>query len=314
MSMTGVVGASPPSQPNPPALPLAAGRNAGRKRGRWWHPRLGLAPLVGGPKCYLAWMHLRRKAAAEGYRAEDLRRFRSYLNTHWNYKKPIHQHPLQRPRYYFPGLSAKPLHDPADFPWTARLEEAYPVIKEEMLAARGRVRKHQQNLVDRGSWNVFYFYSSGRRVDEGHELCPRTSAIIESIPGVGKAGQVYFSIHSAGTHVTPHCGTTNTRVRCHLGLVVPEGCRIRVGSEIYHWQEGRCLIFDDSFEHEVWHDGDRDRVVLILDVWHPELRPAETWAIHELTKMTPNSRRYWRRAGGRAYGLFSSWVWGSRDR
>lgn len=253
-------------------------------------------------------MYLRHKAAAHGYRAEDLRRFRSYLNTHWNYKKPIYQHPLQRPRNYFPGLTAKPVHASADFPWVAKLEEAYPVIREEMLAARARTRKHQQNLVDRGNWNVLYFYSSGWRVDEGHELCPKTSAILGSIPGVGEAGQVYFSIHSGGTHVTPHCGTTNTRLRCHLGLVIPEGCRIRVGSEICHWQEGRCLIFDDSFEHEVWHDGDRDRVVLILDVWHPELRPAEAWAIHELIKMSLKDRRYWRRAGGKASSLLSSWM------
>lgn len=303
--VTGSVG----GPPEPPALPAGHGRKSGRKRGRWWYPGLGLAPLIGGPKCYLAWRHLRRGAVAQGYRVEELQRFRSYLTTHWNYKKPVYQHPLQRPRYFFPELSAKPVHAAADFPWTARLEEAYPIIKEEMLAARDKARRHQQNLVDQGSWNVLYFYSSGRRVDEGHELCPRTSAILESIPGIGKAGQVYFSIHSAGTHVTPHCGTTNTRLRCHLGLVVPEGCRIRVGSEICQWQEGKCLVFDDSFEHEVWHDGDRDRVVLILDVWHTDLSPAETWAVYELSKLSLlSNRRYWRRAGGKARGLFSSWV------
>ena len=117
------------------------------------------------------------------------------------------------------------------------------------------------------------------------------------------------SIHSAGTHVTPHCGTTNTRLPCHLGLVVPERCRIRVGSEICEWQEGKCLVFDDSFEHEVWHDGDRDRVVLILDVWHTDLSPAETWAVYELSKLQLlNNRRYWRGAGGKARSLFSSWA------
>jgi aspartate beta-hydroxylase len=267
-----------------------------------------LAPILGGPKCYLAWSYLCCKVTAAGYRVEELQRFRPYLETHWNFKIPIHQHPLQRPRNYFPGLSANALHNAADFPWTATLEEAYPVIREEMLAARGRARKHQQNLVDQGSWNVLYFYSSGRRVDEAHELCPQTSAILRSIPGLGDAGQVYFSIHSPGTHVTPHCGTTNTRLRCHLGLVIPDGCRIRIGTEIVRWQEGRCLIFDDSFEHEVWHDGDRDRVVLILDVWHPELRPSETWAIHELIKLSRKDRRYWRRAGGTSHGVLSRWV------
>ena len=47
--------------------------------------------------------------------------------------------------------------------------------------------------------------------------------------------------------------------------------RIRVGDEIREWRAGECLIFDDSFEHEVWHDGEGDRIVLICDMWHPEL-------------------------------------------
>ena len=74
-----------------------------------------------------------------------------------------------------------------------------------------------------------------------------------------------------GVHVWPHCGPTNCRVRCHLGLVTPPGPRIRVGNETRAWEQGRFIIFDDSFEHEVWHDGESVRLVLIIDVWHPEL-------------------------------------------
>ena len=75
----------------------------------------------------------------------------------------------------------------------------------------------------------------------------------------------------AGTHLAAHCGPSNFRLRCHLGLVVPSGVRIRVGDEVREWEAGKCLIFDDSFEHEVWHDGDEDRVVLICDLWHPDV-------------------------------------------
>ena len=38
------------------------------------------------------------------------------------------------------------------------------------------------------------------------------------------------------------------------------------------------MVFDDSFEHEVWHDGDSPRLVLIADIWHPELSShAQRW-------------------------------------
>ena len=74
-----------------------------------------------------------------------------------------------------------------------------------------------------------------------------------------------------GVHVWPHCGPTNCRIRAHLGLVVPDGVRIRVTDDIRTWKEGKFIIFDDSFEHEVWHDGDSYRIVLIVDIWHPDL-------------------------------------------
>lgn len=78
-----------------------------------------------------------------------------------------------------------------------------------------------------------------------------------------------------GVHVWPHCGPTNCRIRAHLGLVVPEGPRIRVVNETRTWNVGEFIAFDDSFEHEVWHDGDSLRLVLIVDMWHPDLSDVE---------------------------------------
>lgn len=80
------------------------------------------------------------------------------------------------------------------------------------------------------------------------------------------------------THIRRHCGPTNARLRLHLGLVVPDGCSIRVGDEVRTWVEGRCLLFDDSFEHEVRNDTDRARVVLLLRFFHPDLAPARRGA------------------------------------
>jgi len=101
--------------------------------------------------------------------------------------------------------------------------------------------------------------------------------LIDQMPEASgcRRGQVKFSVMQPGVHVWPHCGPTNCRVRAHLGLVVPEGPRIRVATETRTWTEGKFIIFDDSFEHEVWHDGDSVRLVLIVDMWHPDLTARE---------------------------------------
>ena len=85
-------------------------------------------------------------------------------------------------------------------------------------------------------------------------------------------GSAYFSLLQPKTHLKAHCGPTNLRLRMHFGLFVPKGCRIRVHDETRAWNEGECLLFDDSFEHEVWNDSDEPRLVLIIDVWHPDLK------------------------------------------
>ena len=104
-------------------------------------------------------------------------------------------------------------------------------------------------------------------------MCPHTASTIASRPEFNTVflGTSFFSRLLPGTHIEPHCGPSNLRLRCHLGLVVPEGARIRVGTEVRAWEAGRCLVFDDSYEHEVWHEGEGERIVLICDMWHPDI-------------------------------------------
>ena len=87
--------------------------------------------------------------------------------------------------------------------------------------------------------------------------------------------QIKFSVMQPGMHVWPHCGPTNCRIRAHLGLVTPPGPRIRVGNETKTWSAGELIILDDSIDHEVWHDGESLRLILIVDLWHPELTELE---------------------------------------
>jgi aspartyl/asparaginyl beta-hydroxylase (cupin superfamily) len=79
----------------------------------------------------------------------------------------------------------------------------------------------------------------------------------------------------AGARIPPHTGVTNTRAIVHLPLVVPSGCRFRVGGETREWKEGQAFVFDDTIEHEAVNDSERDRIILIFDVWNPHLTPRE---------------------------------------
>jgi aspartyl/asparaginyl beta-hydroxylase (cupin superfamily) len=239
------------------------------------------------PRRELIWAQLRRQAAVHGFAERDLERFYHYFSVNLKLEKRQYVQPLQRPYNYFPGLRAQPTYDPSDFSWTADLLRNFKTVRKEILdlGAASNPEVQAQNLTDRGRWNVVYFYSGGGQSEETRRACPKTSEILDSIPGVGQAGQTYLSILRGGTHIKQHFGPTNTRLRCHIGLVVPEGPRIRIGNEIHQWGEGECLLFDDSFQHEVWNDGDRDRLVLIIDFWHPELTPAERWAINTARRL-----------------------------
>lgn len=86
--------------------------------------------------------------------------------------------------------------------------------------------------------------------------------------------QIKISVIKAGSRIWPHCGPTNFILDAQLGLVIPSEARIRVGKETRGWKTGRFIIFDESFEHEIWFDGavsKNYRIVLSIDLWHPEV-------------------------------------------
>lgn len=130
------------------------------------------------------------------------------------------------------------------------------------------------------AWRDVSLYVNGRRHERHAALAPRTSALLSSAEGTMLReaascvyGSAFFSLLAPGTRLRPHCGPTNVRLRCHLALVVPEGdCAMRVGcTPPRQWVEGAVSLFDDSYEHEVWNATEAPRLVLIVDVWHPEL-------------------------------------------
>ncbi|CAE1268946.1 ASPH [Acanthosepion pharaonis] len=190
----------------------------------------------------------------------------------------------QRSLYNVDRLTAKPWWDPEELPYKKSLETLennWETIRDEVLSlissSNDAFVDEIEKLREKGVWKQLTLYQRGIKARNGCEYTPRTCAILQRLPDTinCKRGQVKFSLMQPGTHVWPHCGPTNCRIRAHLGLVVPSGARIKVGNHTREWKEGKFIIFDDSFEHEVWHQGNTSRVVLIVDLWHPELTAAE---------------------------------------
>jgi aspartate beta-hydroxylase len=182
-----------------------------------------------------------------------------------------------RPMSRYPGLRAQPWYDPSCFSVVKELERLAPAIaKEAKLFDPNRFQEEAESIRRDGRWSVLFLIEMGRRNDAVLARCPTLEGIIKRHRTLTtRAGLMYFSCLDPHTRVAPHRGPTNVRLRCHLGLDIPPDCGIRVGGVAGTWQAGRCLVFDDSFTHEVWNDSDRRRLVLILDLWHPDLSEDE---------------------------------------
>jgi Aspartyl/Asparaginyl beta-hydroxylase len=211
-------------------------------------------------------------------------------------RKPLYLPPVaypQRPSvFHFPGLPPRPFYEREEFDWVPALEAATPEIRAELQAVlaeeadfrpyveneKHRPKRNFHGLQDDPSWTALYLWKDGAPVEENAARCPRTVAAMREVP-LSRIGSrtpaVFFSRLQPGAHIPPHHGMLNSRLICHLPLIVPAGGWLRVGGETRHWQEGRLLIFDDSIEHEAKNPAESLRVVLIFDIWRPELSEAE---------------------------------------
>jgi aspartyl/asparaginyl beta-hydroxylase (cupin superfamily)/Flp pilus assembly protein TadD len=210
--------------------------------------------------------------------------------------------PAQRPKFlYFPDLPTKKFHERELFPWYADLEGAAAAIRDEMMSVLAedagfepflghfddkQLEGHLANVVGGTPvWNAFFFYRHGTRYEANHARCPATSAALEKVPLCyihDHSPECCYSVLTAGSHILPHHGVTNTRLVTHLALTVPEDCALVVGGESHGWEEGRCFTFDDTFEHEAWNRSGKTRVVMLMDVWNPHLTEVEREALTTL--------------------------------
>jgi aspartyl/asparaginyl beta-hydroxylase (cupin superfamily) len=207
---------------------------------------------------------------------------------------------LQQPTsFYFPGLPQRPFYERSEFGWVEELEAGTSAIKGELEsllngstdgfspyveagADRSGGTAPNAHLAGDVSWSAYHLLRGGEPVEGHAERFPLTLAALDRTPMprmAGRAPMALFSMLKPGAHIRPHHGLLNFRLICHLPLIAPSGCALRVGNYQREWREGELLIFDDSMEHEAWNQSDRQRVILLFEIWRPEISEADREAL-----------------------------------
>lgn len=234
--------------------------------------------------------YLLENLEAAGFTRREQPRFAESLDIACG-KVPVQ---LQQPtRYYFPALPQRAFYERSEFSWAAGLEAHTDAIREELLGLMSepeqfepylesdsnRPRLNSSRNFDSMDWSASYLWREGALVEEVASRCPRTLAALAAVPLCiipGQMPSVLFSSLAPGARIEPHHGAVNSRLICHLPLLVPQNCgELRVGNDSRPWREGELLVFDDSVEHEAWNRSNETRVVLLFDIWRPELTADE---------------------------------------
>lgn len=171
-----------------------------------------------------------------------------------------------------------PVFEAGQFPWTKTLEENWEVIRAEATAALedlesvpplATISPDHRRIAPAGRWRSFFLYGYRYRDETNCRLCPRTAELVSKVPGLNSA---FFSVLVPDTHLPAHTGVSKAFLTCHLGIQVPREsgkCRMRVVDRWLEWEEGKCLVFDDVFNHEVRNDSDEVRIVLLVQFKRP---------------------------------------------
>ncbi len=180
-------------------------------------------------------------------------------------------------------VANSPVLDVRDFAWTALLRDHWQAILAEARAVAlageaapslATISPDHRAIAEVGKWRSYFLWGYGYRIDDNLTRCPRTRDVLARVPGLATA---FFSILAPGTHIPPHRGVSKGLITCHLALIVPRDgdVRMRVGDRIVRWSEGETLVFDDTYDHEVWNDSDGTRVVLLIQFERPLRRPGK---------------------------------------
>jgi len=250
---------------------------------------------------YAAWqgakeaaLKKRMASAEESADENELRRIDRFRSNAVRRTRAYHSEPTD---FQFPELTEREFHPRRLFPWIEKLEAATDAITTEfrsvMAAERAELVPYVQfedhapmdqwrPLNRNPDWTAIHLIQHGSLVEANARHCPETMALLAHLPQPdipGASPNAMFSLLAPKTVIPPHVGISNTRLVCHLPLIVPEGCWFRVGAQTREWKPGEAFVFDDTMEHEAANPSDELRVVFICDVWHPDLSPVEREAV-----------------------------------
>lgn len=229
-------------------------------------------------------------AAMVGLSAAEAARVERFRTNILRKTKPYHSEPTH---FFYPGLREREYHDDELFDWLEDLEACTDEIRAEFNAVvkaehaelapyvqypKGVPLAQWAALNHNAAWTAIHLLKRGDVVANNARLCPRTMDILRRIPQPvipGRSPNAMFSLLAPRTEIPPHTGVANSRLLVHLPLIVPAGCSFRVGETVRPWVEGKAWVFDDTIEHEAWNPTDELRVILIADLWHPDLSQAE---------------------------------------
>jgi len=178
--------------------------------------------------------------------------------------------------YLFSDVPSTPYLDRSKFPELQVLKDNWEVIRDEAmhLFDEGYIRAAEKNndagfssFFKRG-WKRFYLKWYDKPLPSAEALCPRTVALLSTIPNVKGA---MFALLPGGSHLNPHRDPFAGSLRYHLGLSTPncDDCRIFVDGQEYAWRDGEDVIFDETYVHWVKNDTDKTRVILFCDIERP---------------------------------------------
>ncbi len=178
--------------------------------------------------------------------------------------------------YAFSAVPGKPYLDMRDFPEMATLRDNWETIRDEAVALlnEGGLRAASDH-VDIGfnsffqrGWKRFYLKWYDNPPPTAQRLCPRTVALLQSIPSVNAA---MFALLPPGSRLNPHRDPFAGSLRYHLGLVTPNSpdCRIVVDGVAHSWRDGTDVMFDETYLHFAENYTDKTRLILFCDVERP---------------------------------------------
>jgi aspartyl/asparaginyl beta-hydroxylase (cupin superfamily)/uncharacterized protein YbdZ (MbtH family) len=223
----------------------------------------------------------------------------------------------QQCKILFPGLESREWYDASSFAITRQLERTWPTIKDELSAAVKAADfspywQTGSTFLDGNHWSTSNIAVPGGPHAAAKSAFQLTLKIFSEHPPPSET--LMISKISAGGHIKPHCGPWNARLIVHLGIEVPAGCTIRVRQQVRTWETGKCLVFDDSLEHECWNRSERDRSVLLFGIWHPGLTSCEITALRTVLQLLRSG--FWTDQAERVghLGLFEDFVIIENDR